>query len=213
MKHKSLKNLVYDWISEKIGNGTIKVNEKISEKIITEELNVSRTPVREALIQLSSEGYIENIPRKGFVVKALDKERVTELYSLLGVLDAYSSTLAIDKLDSDDYLKMEMYIFGMNKAIKTKAFRQYYDLQLKFHDVYINKSGNKELINTIKKLRRNFIKKQYTTEDEKFFTTILSEANKDHEYILKLLKEKKADVLEKHLKEFHWNPKFAFYET
>lgn len=211
--HKSLKEIVYDYISDKISDGSIKVNQKINEKMLISHLGVSRTPIREALIQLSSEGYIENIPRRGFVVKPLDEKRVTDIYELLGVLDSYAAKLAIDKLDESDFLKMEMYIYGMEKTIKSRAFKDYYDLQIKFHDIYIKKSGNKELIKSINSLRKYFMKKYYSIDDKESFSEIINEANEDHKYILKLFKEKKSEILEAHLRNFHWDPKYAIYEA
>lgn len=56
-----------------------------------EDLHISRTPVREAMIQLAAEGYLENIPRKGFVVKQVDKKKAKEVYRLLGVLEGYAA--------------------------------------------------------------------------------------------------------------------------
>ena len=81
-KYKSLKDHVYDYIARQIMDGTLKPEQKINENVICEELNISRTPVREALIQLASEGVLKNRARKGFVVRALSEEEVAELYGV-----------------------------------------------------------------------------------------------------------------------------------
>ncbi len=66
----SLKDHVYNYISQAINEGRLKPNEKNkTKKMIMEDLNISRTPVREAFLELSVEGYLENVPRKGFHVK------------------------------------------------------------------------------------------------------------------------------------------------
>ncbi len=98
----TLKDQVYNYISEKIYSGNLKSNEKISEKNIIDDLQISRTPVREALIQLASEGYIENIPRRGFIVKHIDESKVSEIYSLLGILDGFAARLSYEKLNDKD---------------------------------------------------------------------------------------------------------------
>ncbi|PIP54904.1 MAG: GntR family transcriptional regulator, partial [Bacteroidetes bacterium CG23_combo_of_CG06-09_8_20_14_all_32_9] len=66
---KPIVDLVADIIRRKIVNGEIKHNLKLSTRQLSEELEISRTPVREAIRRLESEGLIELLPRKGFVVK------------------------------------------------------------------------------------------------------------------------------------------------
>ena len=72
-KYKTLKDHVYDYIAEQILEGNLIPSQRINETAISQELSVSRTPVREALIQLSCEDILENVPRKGFV---LDRKSV-----------------------------------------------------------------------------------------------------------------------------------------
>lgn len=210
---KSLKEHVYQYISKKINDGTIEPNKKIDEKMIINDLKISRTPVREALIQLASEGYLENIPRRGFFIKQADDNKVSEIYALLGVLDGFAATLAIDHLESRDLRDMEMLIYGMDRAIEDNEFRDYYELQVRFHDVYINKCGNSELIRMMVLLRRVFIRQSYETSDEANFKAVLQEANDGHRKILKLIKEGKKAELEVYLKEKHWDPRHALYDS
>ena len=61
-------------------------------------LNISRTPVREALIQLTAEGVLENRARKGFVIKSISEKDVGEIYAVIGVLDGYAAKSSCDHL-------------------------------------------------------------------------------------------------------------------
>ena len=65
---KTLKDHVYDHIADQIRIGELRPEKKINENIICQELGISRTPVREALIQLAAEGVLNNTARKGFVI-------------------------------------------------------------------------------------------------------------------------------------------------
>ena len=78
--YQSLKDHVYEYISNEIKNKKLNPNEKINEQAICNELNVSRTPVREALIQLSADGLLDITPRRGFRVKALSLKDAQDLY-------------------------------------------------------------------------------------------------------------------------------------
>lgn len=210
---KSLKEQVYNYISEKINAGVIKTHEKINEKMIMEDLNISRTPVREALIQLFSEGYLENEPRKGFTVKEVDDQKVIEIYGILGVLDGYAASLAMDYLTSSDYRDMDMLIYGMEKAIEDRDFKGYYELQMRFHIIYIEKSENAELSRIMAMLKKIFIRQSYSKFDENNFQSILSETNAGHKMILQLLKEGKKKELEAYIRNTHWHSRHALYDS
>jgi DNA-binding GntR family transcriptional regulator len=208
----SLKDHVYNYISEKINSGELKANEKISEKKIMEDLNISRTPVREALIQLSAEGFIDNVPRKGFLVKMIDEKKIAEIYSLLGVLDGYAASLSSEKLTERDLRNMEMLVYGMDKAISDGDFSDYHNLQVEFHDIYINKCENEELIRMINQLKNFFIKEEYS-DDSQETTDTFHKTNREHEKILDLLKGQKLQELESYLRNTHWHPIHAHYDT
>lgn len=212
-EYKSLKEQVYNYISEKINAGTIKTHEKINEKMIMDDLNISRTPVREALIQLFSEGYLNNEPRKGFTVKEVDDKKVIEIYGLLGVLDGYAATLAIDHLSNSDFRDMDMLIYGMDRAIEERDFKGYYELQMRFHIIYIEKSENNELIRIMAMLKKIFIRQSYSKFDENNFQSVLSDTNNGHKIILAHLRKGEKNKVEHYIRNTHWNIKHALYDS
>ena len=208
----TLKDHVYNYISDKINSGELKANSKINEKEVMEALKISRTPVREALIQLSAEGFIDNVPRKGFLVKLIDEKKIREVYSLLGVLDGYAASLSCSKLTDRDYRSMEMIIYGMEKAIGDGDYSDYHNLQVEFHDIYINKCGNEELIRMIHQLKNFFIKEEYSDDSQDTKDTFLK-TNKEHERILEFIKKKNIPELENFLRTVHWHPIHAHFDT
>jgi DNA-binding GntR family transcriptional regulator len=209
----SLKDHVYNYISDKINEGLLKPEEKINEKVIMEDLNISRTPVREALIQLATEGYLENIPRKGFIVKQVDTEKSKEIYALLGVLDGFASELSFEYMTDEDIIRMEALAKQMIAAIETYDFKAYYKLQTDFHDVYINKCHNEELINTMSLLRKKFIKQTYKDDDQEKMKEILLYTNSEHTVIAQLFKEETSEKISNFLKYKHWNLSYAEYDS
>lgn len=212
-QYLSLKDHVYNYISDKINEGSLRPDDKINEKIIMEDLNISRTPVREALIQLATEGYLENIPRKGFIVKHVNTEKSKEIYALLGVLDAFASELAFEYITDEDIKRMEALSKQMAVAIDTYDFKAYYKLQTDFHDVYISKCHNEELINTMNLLRKKFIKQTYNDDNQEKMKEVLHHTNSEHVKIAQLFKEKNSDEISKFLKYQHWNLNYAEYDA
>lgn len=209
----SLKDHVYNYISDKINEGELKPDEKINEKVIMADLNISRTPVREALIQLATEGYLENIPRKGFIVKPVDTEKSKELYALLGVLDAFAAELAFDFITPEDIDRMEALATQMTAAIETYDFKAYYKLQNDFHFVYIKKCHNEELINTMKLLKRKFIRQTYSESNKEHMKTVLLKTNSEHTLIANFFKTDTNQEVSNFLKNEHWNIDYAKYDV
>jgi len=208
----TLKDHVYHYLSDKINSGELKANEKINEKEVMNALNISRTPVREALIQLAAEGFINNVSRKGFLVKLIDEKKICEIYALLGVLDGYAAGISCNKLTDRDYRKMEILVYGMNKAIVDGDYSDYHRLQLEFHDIYINICGNEELIRMIHQLK-NFFIKEINGDDTQETTDIFLKTNNEHQIILELFKEKDIPKLENYLRTVHWHPIYAHFDT
>ena len=136
---KSLKDHVYEYIASLIREGRLVAEEKINENQICSELNISRTPVREALIQLAAEEVLENRARKGFVVKKMDAKDIAELYEIIGVLDGLAAKKSLPHLTEKDFRDMDFYIETMNLAIKTSNYEMYYEQQNLFHQIYISK--------------------------------------------------------------------------
>ena len=154
----SLKDHVYNYIVDQINNGNLIAGKKVNESAISESLNVSRTPVREALIQLSSEGLLENVPRKGFVIKNLTTEEAKETYFIIGALDGLAAALAAPFLTEKHMNEMEFYIQSIDLAINTGNFSMYHKMQEAFHGVYLSVCPNKSLVNLLLQLEKKFLK-------------------------------------------------------
>lgn len=207
VQFKSLKDHVYDYIANEILIGKLHPEDKINENKICEELAISRTPVREALIQLASEGILDNVPRKGFVVKNMTKKEASELYVILGYLDGLAAKLACPNLTEKNYRDMQFYIDSMYLAIESKNYEMYLQQQRLFHQIYTDLCGNDTLIEEIGKMKNKFLKKSYADDEEGNTYRTLMDTNAEHEEILNLLKENDSDKVFHYLADVHWAPK------
>lgn len=212
-RFKSLKDHVYDYIETQIKEGKLSPNQRINEAVICKELNISRTPVREALIQLSAEGVLENNARKGFILKAVNEHEVAELYSVIGVLDGYAAKLSCAWLDEQDLSNLAFYIEAMDIAIKAGNYFMYDKHQVIFHQLYIDKCDNSVLIDTIEKTKNKLLKRTYLDDTEGNLKKILLSTNDEHRQILALFRAKDADALAAYLADVHWRPAYAPYDV
>lgn len=203
MEHKSLKDHVYEYISHKIQNGEFLPNERITEIEICNEMGVSRTPAREALIQLASDNLLEKIPYKGFIVKQFDKDRKLEIYEVTAVLDGLAGKLAVQHISDEDIMLMQELTEKMDISIKYRNYKEYAKLQNEFHDVYINKCGNDTLISMLNSLRFNFNPQTYVSDDIEKLFRMLGYCNNEHKELVEYMKRRDKIGAESVLKK-HW---------
>lgn len=202
-KYQSLKDHVYEYIAQKIQDGTLLPNQKVNEAEICKKLDISRTPTREALFQLASDNLLDYLPRRGFTVKAFDPKKKLDFSRIIGVLDALAATLCIDLLQEADLREMETLVDKIDEDISKLYFTEYYMDQYNFHDIYIKKCDNPVLIETLNSLKNSFIRQSYASEDKQKLAAVLKEVNGEHRRILELFRTKDKEKLECTLKH-HW---------
>lgn len=208
-RFKTLKDHVYDYIAGQIRDGSLVPGQKINENVICDKLSISRTPVREALIQLTAEGVLENRARKGFVIRAMTEKDVVELYKVIGILDGYAAKQACSCLTKQDFADMAFYLDTIDLAIKAGNFEMYHKQQELFHQLYISKCGNSALMDTIRQSKNKLLKKTYTDDPEGNTRQVLHDTNMEHREILRLFQAGDAEGVFVYLSETHWKPTYA----
>ncbi|QWT18269.1 GntR family transcriptional regulator [Collinsella sp. zg1085] len=211
--YRPLKDLVYDYISRKIAQDELSVGDRVPEPMICEALGVSRTPVREALIQLASEGYLENIPRRGFRVRGISDESARELYEIIGPLDGHAAALACPHLTPDDLHHMQFLWDSMNLAINSHMFERYDGFQKEFHRIYQQRCGNKRLLKLLEAQDRAFMKPGYGELNSEAIYELLAKANREHAHILELFQAGAAAEVENYIRDVHWSTENARYNA
>src|SRR4030067_923094 len=95
---KSLKEQVYDYLREKLRSGEILPGSAINLDETSRKLGVSRTPLRDALLQLESEGFVTIYPRRGVVVNVLSLRDIRNYYQIIGALESTALLQSFDRL-------------------------------------------------------------------------------------------------------------------
>lgn len=211
--YKTLKDHVYDYISNQILEGQLGIKEKINENEISEALSVSRTPIREALIQLSCEGFLDCIPRKGFLLNGITEKQAEDLYCVIGDLDALAARLAIDHLTENDYMSMDYHIQSMDYAIASDNYQLYLEHQNAFHEVYLLKCDNEFLTDTLVKLKNRLFTRGFTKKPDTSRGEFLDGINREHREILRLFREGQVEQVANYIANVHWTPIHAHNEV
>lgn len=207
--HSSLKDNVYAYIAGRIDSGELSAGDRVSEQAICDAMGVSRTPVREALIQLASDGYLDSLPRRGFRVRGFDRENALEVFEIMGPLDGQAAYLACPGLDDDTIAQMRFLVGSMDLAIESRLMLKYDDLQREFHYTYYHLCGNQRLIELLRQLKRCFIKRDYSTVDREEAYRLLRKANDEHRRILELFEARDAAAVRDYIRDVHWNTENA----
>ncbi|WP_330377346.1 GntR family transcriptional regulator [Cellulosilyticum ruminicola] len=139
----SLRERVFQTIRQSILNGKYKSGDTLRESAIANELNVSRTPVREAIRQLQLEGLVHSIPNKETVVCGITEEDVQDIFMVRGKLEGIAGRLAAERITEEELEKMEEILelteFYASKGDITKLE----NLDHTFHDVIYNATKSK----------------------------------------------------------------------
>lgn len=119
---------------------------QVLEQQLADDLGMSRTPVREALIRLQDEGLVELIPRRGMRVVPLSPQEMQEIYEVLTALEVAAVELAARQTLTDrDLAPLDDALQAMETRLAADDLDGWADADARFHNALINLSGNKRL--------------------------------------------------------------------
>lgn len=203
----SLKEQVYEYIRHQMKIGKLKPGDTIDTNLFSRKLEVSKTPLRDALIRLEMEGFVRILPRRGVIVNELTVQDIRDYYQILGALESTAILAAAPALGKAEVRKMEKFNQAMTLALERDDFNAYYENNLKFHDVFLSLAGNQQLritVDVLKKRLYDFPRQAgYVREWEEH--SIL-----EHTELIRLIAEKKYLETANFVRDVHWS--FAVQE-
>jgi DNA-binding GntR family transcriptional regulator len=141
-------------IEERIATGAYPPGSRLDESELAQQFGVSRTPVREALIQLASGGLIEMRPRRGAVVAQVDPQRLVEMFEVMAELEAMCGRLAARRISPGEEAKLREAHAAAGGALNAGDPDRYYYLNETFHQIICEASHNGFLAEQAAALRR-----------------------------------------------------------
>ena len=142
----SLSRLAYDAILKSILSNDIRPDEIYNEMVLAKDLGISRTPVREALLELSVQGIVTFLPRKGIVVNRFTETDVDEIFEIRRAIES----AAVEKLASvnspPDTRGLQQSLKQQQDAILNKDFWKYMRADKDFHIILSQLTGNRRLV-------------------------------------------------------------------
>ncbi|OUS86554.1 GntR family transcriptional regulator [Rhodococcus sp. NCIMB 12038] len=142
----------YEQLTAEILRGRWQPGDTLSTYALSEELQISRTPISEALKRLESEGLVEIIPQVGCRVVRPSSTAVTELFAIRGVLEGLAAEAAAKAMSAKQLAELGGVLERMEVAIDRADEVAYGDLNYQFHLKIIEGSGMPRLIQTVEGL-------------------------------------------------------------
>ncbi|HLR52787.1 MAG TPA: GntR family transcriptional regulator [Candidatus Avamphibacillus sp.] len=146
LKKKSLSFEVSQYIKSLIIDGQIKPGDQINIKQIMTYLEISQTPVREAIQHLMGENVVISIRNKGYYVKEYNENDIFEIYSLRAMLEAFAIRLATQRASQNEIDEMESIYKRMKKKLQDDSVISITDDSTKIHDFIFKMSKHERLI-------------------------------------------------------------------
>jgi DNA-binding GntR family transcriptional regulator len=154
-KSKSMGQAAYDRLHEAIETGALKPGDRISVNGLADSLEISRTPVREAIAWLETDGLIVHEPYRGRVVAELDQQKVTELYAIRLVLETTAAGMAAQNA-SEAEVEVLKEMLAFEKTTLDDPIRRERQNR-RFHEAIYRSAHNQYLLTTLKALQTPMI--------------------------------------------------------
>jgi DNA-binding GntR family transcriptional regulator len=202
LNFKSLREQVYDYLRLAMNRGELAPGALINLNEISRRLGISKTPLRDALIQLEVEGFVTILPRRGCVVNALTRREIKDLYQVIGALESAVISDQFSKITPEITATMKRLNQEMRSALDDDDFDRYYAANLQMHDCYLDLSSNaslRRIVKTMKQRLYDFPRKQAFVKEWEVSST------KEHEELIRLLESGDADAASSYIRNVHWS--------
>jgi DNA-binding GntR family transcriptional regulator len=189
---KPIREIIYEHLRQAILNGMIRPGEKLIERDIAAKFNASRTPVRESLRKLESEGFVEYLARKGVVVRGFDIGQIQETFKLRKVLECLAIRNAIANITEAQIIELKQIVERLERAEKVDSELTAKELH-EFDDLIVDAAHMpilKGFLQTLKESLQRYSKLNLSKLPRR------TDAVREHKEILQAIMDSDADRAE-----------------
>lgn len=197
---QSLHDELVQRLRDMIVHGELHPGQRVAEKALCERFGVSRTPLREALKVLASEGLVVLAPNRGATIATLTIEEVDEIFPVMAVLEALAGKLACERITEDRVAEIKALHYQMVAHHRRKELAPYFTLNQAIHEAILEAAGNSTLAAMSRSLAGRIRRARYMANMSQ---SRWDQAVAEHEDILAALSrregEKLGRILQRHL--------------
>lgn len=197
----SLREQVYEYLRSEMITGGLVPGSTINLNRIAEQLGISKTPLRDALIHLELEGFVSILPRRGVMVNALSLEDVKHAYDSIGIIEAAIVLNCFDQIKPSHISRLERLNEQMRTDIKKDDFSNLFKTNLAFHDVVNSLSDNPLLEKFISPIKHRL----YDFQGQSYIPAWELRNCDEHDQYIQCLKKGDPQGAAQVLKDAHWS--------
>jgi DNA-binding GntR family transcriptional regulator len=190
----SLRSRVFNQIQNDILNGLYQPGDNLIETKLSEEMGVSRTPIREAIRQLELEGLVQSIPNKGAIVKGITAKDIEDIYTIRMLIEGLAARWATEKITEEELKELretaELEEFYTDKNDLDHLLR----FDSRFHDIIFKASKSKPLMHTLSTFHHYIQRARSVSLNS---PERARKALEEHKAILKAIMERDAEKAER----------------
>ena len=141
----SLSEWAYKHIKEQVFDNELKPGSQLNIEELSKEMNISRTPIREALLRLKQNGFVVSFSNVGFFVRAITRDDFEDIFELRQLIESYATVKFVEQCTEDKLqglLDVHKQCVKEAEAGNVKAFNEY---DIRLHDMLIRCLGNKKI--------------------------------------------------------------------
>ncbi len=195
-----LRVQVYNYLQEQMRLGELEPGASISVTKMIDELGVSRTPLREALLILQEQGFVTIMPQRGVIINAITIEDVRDIYEILGGIESRVLLSVFDQITAVEMQKFEKFNAEIETALMAGDIIRHNQANIDFHNVFLHLSKNERLLKYVSNLKMqlyDFPRRDYGKE--------WNENNLDeHKEFGALVQAGKSIEAADYLRDVHW---------
>jgi DNA-binding GntR family transcriptional regulator len=200
-KQATLKSQVYDYLKEQIIMGGVKPGERLIEEKISEELQVSRSPIREAIRMLEKDGLLLVNQTGGVTVVQPSIEDFQHLYECRVEMEPLAAYYAAKRRSEEQLEVIQAYLLQMGKITQDNNLKNLHDANVNFHEAIVAASANPFLVSMLAQLRgvNSFYRKSILEENPLHIEEAIHEHQQIFQAIIDQDSQKAKSLMKAHI--------------
>lgn len=193
----SLRDQAYAMLKQAIADADIyaaREEIRLDERVLSEALGVSRTPIREAMTLLEQEGFLRTLPRRGIFIVRKTKREIVEMIQMWAALESMSARLATLHAPDEEIAKLRHLFDSFHDSTPSEHIAEYSEANIAFHQEIVRLGGSKLIADTIKNIfiHVRAIRKMTISQSDRASRSIV-----DHMRIIEALERRETELAEK----------------
>jgi len=193
----SLRDQAYAMLRQAIADADIYQSReeiRLDERVLSESLGVSRTPVREAMTLLEQEGFLRMVPRRGIYIVRKSKREIVEMIQMWAALESMAARLATLHATDEEIARLRHMFDDFRDSTPAEHIAEYSDANIAFHQAIVELSKSQIILDTIKNIfvHVRAIRRMTISQSDRASRSIV-----DHLRIIEALEKRDTELAEK----------------